>query len=385
MVRRMFLLATASALFAVPAQAQAPVFKSSVHDYRLVTVAEGLVQPWAMAFLPGGDLLVTERPGRLRIIRGGKLLPTPVSGVPEVAYRGQGGLLDVVAHPNFASNKLIYLSFSKPQGGGAATTAVVRGRFENNALVDAKEIFVADTKGAPGHYGSRIAFDKSGMMFITVGERQVPSTGDLEKHPAQDLSNHHGKVIRLFDDGRVPPDNPFVGKAGAKPEIWSYGHRNPQGLAIHPTTGEVWETEHGPQGGDELNLVQKGLNYGWPVVGFGVNYGPGVAIHAGTMRAGMENAKNVWVPSIATSSLMIYTGDKFPAWKGSFFVGGLAGQRLVRLTYDGKVFNVEDNLVRNQGRIRDVRQGPDGYIYVSIDDQQAKPSAVMRMEPVGRK
>lgn len=385
MVRRMFLLATASALFAVPAQAQAPVFKSSVHDYRLVTVAEGLVQPWAMAFLPGGDLLVTERPGRLRIIRGGKLLPTPVSGVPEVAYRGQGGLLDVVAHPNFASNKLIYLSFSKPQGGGAATTAVVRGRFENNALVDAKEIFVADTKGAPGHYGSRIAFDKSGMMFITVGERQVPSTGDLEKHPAQDLSNHHGKVIRLFDDGRVPTDNPFVGKAGAKPEIWSYGHRNPQGLAIHPTTGEVWETEHGPQGGDELNLVQKGLNYGWPVVGFGVNYGPGVAIHAGTMRAGMENAKNVWVPSIATSSLMIYTGDKFPAWKGSFFVGGLAGQRLVRLTYDGKVFNVEDNLVRNQGRIRDVRQGPDGYIYVSIDDQQAKPSAVMRMEPVGRK
>ena len=385
MVRRMFLLATASALFAVPAQAQAPVFKSSVHDYRLVTVAEGLVQPWAMAFLPGGDLLVTERPGRLRIIRGGKLLPTPVSGVPEVAYRGQGGLLDVVAHPNFASNKLIYLSFSKPQGGGAATTAVVRGRFENNALVDAKEIFVADTKGAPGHYGSRIAFDKSGMMFITVGERQVPSTGDLEKHPAQDLSNHHGKVIRLFDDGRVPPDNPFVGKAGAKPEIWSYGHRNPQGLAIHPTTGEVWETEHGPQGGDELNLVQKGLNYGWPVVGFGVNYGPGVAIHAGTMRAGMENAKNVWVPSIATSSLMIYTGDKFPAWKGSFFVGGLAGQRLVRLTYDGKVFNVEDNLVRNQGRIRDVKQGPDGYIYVSIDDQQAKPSAVMRMEPVGRK
>jgi glucose/arabinose dehydrogenase len=385
MVRRTFLLATASALFAVPAQAQAPVFKSSVHDYRLVTVADGLVQPWSMAFLPGGDLLVTERPGRLRIIRGGKLLPTPVSGVPEVAYRGQGGLLDVVAHPNFASNKLIYLSFSKPQGGGAATTAVVRGRFENNALVDAKEIFVADTKGAPGHYGSRIAFDKSGMMFITVGERQVPSTGDLEKHPAQDLSNHHGKVIRLFDDGRVPPDNPFVGKAGAKPEIWSYGHRNPQGLAIHPTTGEVWETEHGPQGGDELNLVQKGLNYGWPVVGFGVNYGPGVAIHAGTMRAGMENAKNVWVPSIATSSLMIYTGDKFPAWKGSFFVGGLAGQRLVRLTYDGKVFNVEDNLVRNQGRIRDVKQGPDGYIYVSIDDQQAKPSAVMRMEPVGRK
>jgi glucose/arabinose dehydrogenase len=385
MVRRTFLLAAASACLAVPAIAQSPVYKSSVHDYRLVTVAEGLVQPWSMAFLPGGDLLVTERPGRLRIVRGGKLLPTPVTGVPEVVYRGQGGLLDVVAHPNFATNKLVYLSFSKPTGGGAATTAVVRGRFENNALVDVKEIFVADTKGAPGHFGSRIAFDKSGMMFITVGERQAPPSGDLEKHPAQDLSNHHGKVIRLFDDGRVPPDNPFVGKAGAKPEIWSYGHRNPQGLAIHPTTGEVWATEHGPQGGDELNLIQKGLNYGWPVIGFGVNYGPGAAIHASTMRPGMEQPKNVWVPSIATSSLMIYTGDKFPAWKGSFFVGGLAGQRIVRLTYDGKAFTVEDNLVRNQGRIRDVRQGPDGFIYFSIDDQQAKPTAIMRMEVVARK
>ena len=385
MVRRTFLLAAASACLAVPAMAQSPVYKSSVHDYRLVTVAEGLVQPWSMAFLPGGDLLVTERPGRLRIVRGGKLLPTPVTGVPEVVYRGQGGLLDVVAHPNFATNKLVYLSFSKPTGGGAATTAVVRGRFENNALVDVKEIFVADTKGAPGHFGSRIAFDKSGMMFISVGERQAPPSGDLEKHPAQDLSNHHGKVIRLFDDGRVPPDNPFVGKAGAKPEIWSYGHRNPQGLAIHPTTGELWATEHGPQGGDELNLIQKGLNYGWPVIGFGVNYGPGAAIHASTMRPGMEQPKNVWVPSIATSSLMIYTGDKFPAWKGSFFVGGLAGQRIVRLTYDGKAFTVEDNLVRNQGRIRDVRQGPDGFIYFSIDDQQAKPTAIMRMEVVARK
>jgi glucose/arabinose dehydrogenase len=389
MVRRTFLLvsavATASALCALSAAAQSPVYTSSVHDYRLVAVAEGLVQPWAMAFLPGGDLLVTERPGRLRIVRGGTLLPTPVTGVPEVFSRGQGGLLDVVAHPNFATNKLIYLSYSKPLGDGAATTAVARGRFENNALVDVKEVFVADTKGAPGHYGSRIAFDQSGMMFITVGERQVPSTGDLEKHPAQDLSNHHGKVIRLFDDGRVPPDNPFVGTSGAKPEIWSYGHRNPQGLAIHPTTGDVWATEHGPQGGDELNLIQKGLNYGWPVIGFGVNYRTGTAIHTSTMRAGMEQPRNVWVPSIATSGLMIYTGDKFPAWKGSFFVGGLSGQRIVRLTTDGTVFNVEDNLVRTQGRIREVKQGLDGFIYFAIDDAQAKPTAVMRIEPVARK
>ena len=389
MVRRTFLLvsavATASALCALSAAAQSPVYTSSVHDYRLVAVAEGLVQPWAMAFLPGGDLLVTERPGRLRIVRGGTLLPTPVTGVPEVFSRGQGGLLDVVAHPNFATNKLIYLSYAKPLGDGAATTAVARGRFENNALVDVKEVFVADTKGAPGHYGSRIAFDQSGMMFITVGERQVPSTGDLEKHPAQDLSNHHGKVIRLFDDGRVPPDNPFVGTSGAKPEIWSYGHRNPQGLAIHPTTGDVWATEHGPQGGDELNLIQKGLNYGWPVIGFGVNYRTGTAIHTSTMRAGMEQPRNVWVPSIATSGLMIYTGDKFPAWKGSFFVGGLSGQRIVRLTTDGTVFNVEDNLVRTQGRIREVKQGLDGFIYFAIDDAQAKPTAVMRIEPVARK
>jgi glucose/arabinose dehydrogenase len=246
-------------------------------------------------------------------------------------------------------------------------------------------VFVADTKGAPGHYGSRIAFDQSGMMFITVGERQVPSTGDLEKHPAQDLSNHHGKVIRLFDDGRVPPDNPFVGTSGAKPEIWSYGHRNPQGLVIHPTTGDVWATEHGPQGGDELNLIQKGLNYGWPVIGFGVNYRTGTAIHTSTMRAGMEQPRNVWVPSIATSGLMIYTGDKFPAWKGSFFVGGLAGQRIVRLTTDGTVFNVEDQLVRTQGRIREVKQGPDGFIYFAIDDAQAKATAVMRMEAVARR
>ena len=389
MVRRTFLLATAaataSALCALSAAAQSPVYKSSVHDYRLVTVAEGLVQPWAMTFLPGGDLLVTERPGRLRIVRGGKLLPTPVTGVPEVLSTGQGGLLDVIAHPNFATNKLIYLSYSKPTGGGAATTAVARGRFESTALIDVKDVFVADTKGAPGHYGARIAFDQSGMMFITVGERQVPSTGDLETHPAQDLSNHHGKVIRLFDDGRVPPDNPFVGTSGAKPEIWSYGHRNPQGLAIHPTTGDVWATEHGPQGGDELNLIQKGLNYGWPVIGFGVNYRTGTAIHTSTMRAGMEQPRNVWVPSIATSGLMIYTGDKFPAWKGSFFVGGLAGQRIVRLTYDGTVFNVEDNLVRTQGRIREVKQGPDGFIYFAIDEQQAKPTGVMRMEPVARR
>lgn len=388
-MRRSFLRLAAAVLpvaVGAPAlSAQSPVYQSSVHDYRVVTVASGFVNPWSIAFLPSGDLLVTERPGRLRIVRGGKLLPTPVAGVPEVVARGQGGLLDVALHPNFAQNGFVYLTYSKPVGGGAATTALYRATFSNDALVDGKDLFVAETKGAPGHFGSRITFDKRGHVFISVGDRQVAPEGDLPNHPAQLLTNHQGKIIRLMDDGRVPTDNPFVNTAGAKPEIWSYGHRNPQGLTIHAVTGDLWEVEHGPQGGDELNLVEPGKNYGWPVVGFGVNYGPGKAIHSATMMKGMENAKNVWVPSIATSGLLVYTGTKFPEWKGSVFVGGLAGQRLVRLTLDGQKAEVADNLVKNQGRVRDVRQGPDGFIYLAVDDQQGKPTAIVRLEPVARK
>jgi glucose/arabinose dehydrogenase len=388
-MRRSFLRLAAAVLpvaVGAPAlSAQSPVYQSSVHDYRVVTVATGFVNPWSIAFLPSGDLLVTERPGRLRIVRGGKLLPTPVAGVPEVVARGQGGLLDVALHPNFAQNGFVYLTYSKPVGGGAATTALYRATFSNDALVDGKDLFVAETKGAPGHFGSRITFDKRGHVFISVGDRQVAPEGDLPNHPAQLLTNHQGKIIRLMDDGRVPTDNPFVNTAGAKPEIWSYGHRNPQGLTIHAVTGDLWEVEHGPQGGDELNLVEPGKNYGWPVVGFGVNYGPGKAIHSATMMKGMENAKNVWVPSIATSGLLVYTGTKFPEWKGSVFVGGLAGQRLVRLTLDGQKAEVADNLVKNQGRVRDVRQGPDGFIYLAVDDQQGKPTAIVRLEPVARK
>ena len=372
------------ALAARSAGAQGQVFNSSAHDYRVVTVADGFVNPWSMAFLPNGDLLVTERGGRLRIVRGGKLLPTPVAGVPAVVAAGQGGLLDVALHPQFATNRTVYLTYSKQMPSGS-TTALHMARIENEALVDGKDIFVAESKGRPGHFGSRITFDRNGHLFISVGDRQIAPEGDLAKHPAQDLSNHHGKIIRLNLDGSVPADNPFVKQAGAKPEIWSYGHRNPQGLLVHPVTGDLWETEHGPQGGDELNLIEPGKNYGWPVVGFGVNYGPGKAIHASTMAPGMENAKNVWVPSIATSGLLVYTGDKFPAWKGSVFVGGLAGQRLARVTLDGQKPEVIDNLVRNQGRIRDVRQGPDGYVYLAIDDQQGKPTPVVRLEPVARK
>jgi glucose/arabinose dehydrogenase len=357
------------------------VHRSTYHDYRVVTVAEGLVNPWAIAFLPGGDMLVTERPGRLRIVRNGRLLPDPVPGVPEVLAQGQGGLLDVVPHPAFATNRLLYLSYSKPLAEGGATTAVARGRFENDRLQQVEVIFEAVSRGA-GHYGSRLAFDRNGYLFVTVGDRQVPPRGDLEAHPAQDLSTHHGTIVRLHDDGRVPADNPFVNRAGARPEIWSYGHRNPQGLALHPETGDLWSNEHGPQGGDELNLIRPGLNYGWPVVGYGVNYGSGSAIHGGTHREGMEPPVHFWVPSIATSGLLIYTGDRFPQWRGNLFVGGLAGEQLARLTLDGRQVVNEETLVQRLGRIRDVRQGPDGYIYLAMDNRQGRPTAIVRLEPV---
>ncbi len=385
MIRSALTMAVASVLLTAPAFGQPPVFKSTQHDYRVVTVVSGLVNPWSMAFLPGGDMLVTERAGRLRIVRNGKLLDAPVAGVPAVWARGQGGLLDVVPHPDFATNKLIYLSYSKPIDGGAATTAVVRGRFEGDKLTDVKEVFLADTKGAPGHFGSRLAFDKNGFLYITVGDRQAPPQGNLESHPAQDVTNHQGTINRIYDDGRVPTDNPFADRAGAKASIWSYGHRNPQGLVVHPTTGDVWATEHGPQGGDELNLIKRGANYGWPVIGFGVNYGSGNAIHTGTRRAGMEQPVNVWVPSIATSGLMVYTGNKFPGWQGSIFVGGMAGEQLVRLTLNGQTAEVADILVRKQGRIRDVRQGLDGFIYLAIDNSQSQPTPIVRLEPVARR
>lgn len=375
-----------SVVAAIPVAAQGATHRTVYHDFRVVTVADSLVNPWSIAFLPGGDMLVTERPGRLRIVRNGKLLATPVAGVPEVFTRGQGGLLEVVPHPNFATNRLLYLSYAKPLGDStAATTAVIRGRFENDRLTNVEQIFEAQTRGAPGHFGSRLAFDRNGYLFITVGDRVVPPSGDLERHPAQDLSNHHGTINRIHDDGRVPADNPFVGREGARPEIWSYGHRNPQALAIHPQTGDVWATEHGPQGGDELNLIRKGLNYGWPVIGFGVNYRTGAAIHSGTMREGMEQPAHVWVPSIGVSGMQIYTGDKFPEWKGSVLVGGLVGEQLVRLTLDGQRAELAEILLRRIGRIRDVRQGPDGFIYLAIDNRQGGPTPIVRLEPVARR
>lgn len=375
----------AGLLVALPsaALAQADLHRSAFHDYRIVTVVEGLVNPWSMAFLPGGDMLVTERPGRLRIVRNGRLLPDPVPGLPEIRTGGQGGLLDVVPHPDFARNRLIYLSYAKPNADGSqGTTAVIRGRFEHDRLTGVQEIFEAKawTPGR-GHHGSRLAFDRDGYLYITVGDRQAPPSGNLEGHPAQDLTNHHGTTLRLHDDGRVPADNPFVGRTDALPEIWTWGHRNAQGMVVHPVTNDVWQTEHGPQGGDELNLIRRGVNYGWPVIGYGVNYRSGAAIHSGTHREGMEQPVHVWVPSIGVSGLAVYSGDRFPAWRGDLLAGGLVGEQLVRLTLDGqRVVNVE-RLVQRRGRIRDVRVGPDGYVYLAFEDRSGQPTSIVRLEP----
>ena len=360
------------------------MFTSAVHDYRIVTVVDGLVQPWSIAFLPGGDMLITERPGRLRIVRQGKLLPQPVEGIPKVFTSSQGGLLEVMPHPDFTSNRLLYLTYSKAGATDAqATTTLIRGRFENDRLTNVQQLFEATAQGR-NHFSGKIAFDGKGYLFLSAGDRQAPPEGNLEAHPAQDVSNHQGKIIRLHDDGRVPADNPLLKRPGARPEIWSYGHRNVQGLAVHPVTGDLWANEHGPQGGDELNRIQPGMNYGWPVIGYGVNYTTGAAIHAGTHRDGMQQPVNVWVPSIGISGLMIYTGDKFPQWKGNMFVGGMNGQQLSRLTLDGQRVVSQELLVQRMGRIRDVRQGPDGSIYLVTDDREGKPTPVYRMEPVAR-
>ena len=385
MIRTAAACATVGWVLAGSPIAAQEVQRSVYHDFHAMTVADGLEVPWSVTWLPDGDMLVTERPGRLRIVRDGRLLPVPVAGVPEVFARGQGGLFDVLPHPDFATNRLLYLSYARPKGEGS-TTAVVRGRFEDDRLTGVEDVFEAQSQGR-GHYGGRLAWDRGGYLRVSVGDRMARTSGDLAAHPAQDLSNHHGVTVRLHDDGRVPDDNPFVGQQDALPEIWSYGHRNPQGLLVHPETGDLWADEHGPQGGDELNLIRPGLNYGWPVVGYGVNYGSGTAIHAGTRGEGIESPVHFWVPSIATSGLMVYTGDRFPAWKGSFFVGGMAGQQLARLTPSvdrpGRI-EQEETLAYGIGRVRDVRQGPDGDIYLAVE-QRGGAGRVVRLEPVVRR
>jgi glucose/arabinose dehydrogenase len=387
MIHRTFrapVAALAGLAVTIPAAAQAQTYQSEHHAFRAVPIAEGLNNPWSIAFLPGGDILITERAGRLRIVRNGQLLESPVEGVPEVRARGQGGLLEVALHPQFASNRFLYLTYSKPNADGSeGTTAVARGRFENDRLTDVQDIFVAEAWSRGGnHFGSRIAFDSDGYLFVTVGDRGAsPEPATVHSHPAQDLSNHQGTVNRLHDDGRIPADNPFVGRSDAQPSIWSYGHRNLQGLAYDATTGYLWENEHGPQGGDELNLIRRGGNYGWPVIGYGLQYG-GSVIHQSTSSEGMQQPAHYWVPSIATSGLMIYRGDRFPAWRGSAFSGGLAGEQIARVTLNGERATGVEVLMAGVGRVRDIREGPDGFIYVAIDHRAGGPTAVLRLEPV---
>jgi len=370
------------------AQAADAVIKSELHSFRVVTVAEGFKDPWSIAFLPNGDMLVTEKVGNLRVVRGGKLESTPIPGTPKVRYMGQGGLLEVLPHPDFATNQMIYLSFSKPNADGSeGTTAVVRGKFDGKQLTDVEEIFEANAWSKAGpHYAGKMLFDGKGHLFVVVGDRgHDPFAGAA--HPSQSLMSHKGKVIRLNEDGSVPKDNPFVGRKDALAEIWSYGHRNPQGLVMHPVSGDIFITEHGPQGGDELNLIRPGKNYGWPVVGAGVQYG-GRQIHKAVAQEGMEEALQYWVPSIAPSGLMFYTGDKFPQWKDSLFVGALAARHVARLTlvatdggYEVKALE-RPPLLAGLGRVREVRQGPDGFIYLAIDDRAGGGATpVLRLEP----
>lgn len=359
------------------AHAQPAALDTDLVDLDVAVVTDGLEALWGFTFLPNGDILATERPGRLRLIRNGTLLNEPISGVPEVFARGQGGLLDVVLHPDFESNQWVYLSYAKPMDDNS-TTAVARGRLQGMALVDVEDIFIANSRGR-GHYGSRLVFDSEGYLFVTVGDRQANPNEDQANHPAQDRGNHHGTVNRLHDDGSIPSDNPFVGQDGIEPSIWSYGHRNPQGMVYDSASGRLWINEHGPQGGDELNLVKPGLNYGWPVVGYGVNYG-GKTLHDGTHQEGMEQPVHYWVPSIATSGMVLYTGTLIDAWTGNLLVGGLGGQQIARLTMDGTEVVSEETIFSGNGRVRDIRQGPDGAIYIGIDGT-SDSAAIVRIAP----
>ena len=362
----------------VAACAQPSSIDTANGQVQVDVIATGLEALWGFTFLPDGSILATERPGRLRMIHaGGHMMDEPISGTPEVFARGQGGLLDVALHPDFETNHLVYMTYSKPVDDNS-TTAVARGRLDGMQLVDVEDIFVANSRGR-GHYGSRLAFDNDGYLFVSVGDRQANPAENQATHPAQDRSNHHGTVNRLNDDGSIPSDNPFVGQEGIEPSIWSYGHRNPQGMAFDPATGNLWANEHGPQGGDELNLIKSGLNYGWPVIGYGVNYG-GDVIHESTHKEGMEQPAYYWVPSIATSGLLIYSGSAFPSWSGNIFVGGLNGEQLARLTLEGTEVVAEETLYRGHGRIRDIRQGPDGAIYLGIDTDADKAS-IVRLTP----
>ena len=342
---------------------------------RLVVVAEGLEHPWGMAFLPDGRLLVTERPGRLRIVAPDGKVGPPLAGVPAVDVNGQGGLLDVALDPDFAANQFVYLSYAEPREGGNGTT-VARGRLTAGGLEDLQVIFRQQpTVAGDHHFGSRLVFARDGRLFVTLGERNT------ERAKAQTLDNDIGKVVRIERDGAAPADNPFVGRAGARPEIWSYGHRNVQGAALHPVTGELWTNEHGPKGGDELNRDLPGRNYGWPLVSHGVEYS-GRTISESPTAPGIEPPVHYWVPSIATSGMLFYTGEAFPHWRGNVFVGGLRSKLVARLELDGNKVVHEERLLSGvvRDRVRDLEQGPDGLIYLLTDEAHGQ---LLRIEPAG--
>ncbi|HHW78114.1 MAG TPA: PQQ-dependent sugar dehydrogenase [Xanthomonadaceae bacterium] len=350
-----------------------PVLSSEEHAFRVATVTRGLEYPWGLAFLPDGRRLVTERPGRLRLVAAdGTLDPRPITGLPPTAAYGQGGLLDVALHPRFTENGLIYLSYAA-RGEGGVGTEVARGRLVDHRLENVEVLFRQQPKSGGGrHFGSRLVFDRQGYLYITLGDR-----GEQER--AQKMDDLAGKIVRLHDDGRIPVDNPFVNRADARPEIYTLGNRNVQGAALHPTTGELWAHEHGPQGGDEVNVIRVGRNYGWPVITYGVEYVIGTKIGEGTHKPGMEQPLHVWVPSIAPSGMAFYQGGRFPRWRGDLFVGALRGQMLVRLRFDGEKLVKEERLLQGElGRIRDVRAGPDGYLYLLTDSSDG---IIARLEP----
>jgi len=368
-----FLILLVTALPSFSAQRLEPIY-SDEHDFRVVTLSEGLEHPWGLAFLPDGRMLVTERPGRLRLIEEGKLNPTPISGLPEITASGQGGLLDILLHPDYERNGWLYFSYVA-FGSGGMGTHVARARLDGMQLRDLEVLFSLNIESMSGrHFGSRLLFDRAGFLYITIGDR-----GDQPR--AQRLNDHAGSVIRLHEDGRIPQDNPFVNQPDAAPEIFSYGHRNPQGMALHPHTGEVWLHEHGPQGGDELNHVRAGRNYGWPVITYGVNYGIGTRIGEGTHKPGMVQPNYYWIPSIAPSGMAFYFGDRFPQWRGSLFIGSLKFRLLTRLELNNGEVVKEERLLRGTlGRIRDVRSGPDGLLYLLTDESNGR---LVRLEPDG--
>jgi glucose/arabinose dehydrogenase len=370
--------AVALTAFAAPAVVGAQtrtraVVKTRRHDIAWSAFAQGLDNPWGLAFLPDGRMLVTERPGRVRLVeRDGRLVRQPVAGVPEVVARGQGGLLDVVLHPGFAQNALLYLSYAAAGDGGVATR-VVRARLTGDRLEDVRLIVDALPRQASGnnHFGCRMTFDRAGKLYVATGERYT-------RDRAQKLDDLAGKVLRLNDDGTVPADNPFVGRAGVRPEIFTWGHRNPQGLAVNPQSGAVWVCEHGPRGGDEINVLAAGENYGWPKVTHGVDYS-GAIISEHKSLPGLKDPAHVWVPSIAPSGMAFCSGKLFPNWKGDVIVGSLIFRELARVTFQGERSVDEERMLRDAvGNIRDVREGPDGKLYLLVYDDNAP---IVMLEP----